>query len=365
MYTVEVNLDERSYPIYIGENLLSADGLREWLVPHIPGSQCLVLTNETVNALYGDVVREALGNFQVDSFTMQDGEEHKNLHSYTEALDYLMAKRHNRTTCVIALGGGVVGDLAGFVAATFQRGVKFIQVPTTLLAQVDSSVGGKTAVNHPAGKNMIGAFYQPQAVVIDTQVLSSLPQREFVAGIAEVVKYGVIDDAEFFAWLEQNSAAIVAKSPTALGHIIARSCEVKAKIVALDEREGGIRAILNFGHTFGHAIENLAGYGQWLHGEAVSIGMVMAADFSRQLGLLDEDSQSRIVTLLDQLNLPVSLPEDVDIDDMLSAMGMDKKVDDGKLRFIVCEGLGSATVCDDFSDEILRQVLTKYCRGSA
>ena len=250
------------------------------IVGEFRSRQVAIFTNPTVSSLYLETVLMGLSDLKVDVFTMSDGEAHKNLDTYNDAIDFLMSHRHNRTTCLVALGGGVVGDLTGFVAATFQRGVDFIQIPTTLLAQVDSSVGGKTAVNHPSGKNMIGAFYQPQSVVIDTSVLYSLPEREYAAGLAEVVKYGVIYDADFFAWLETNSAALLARQTDALVDVIRRSCEIKAEIVAQDEREAGLRAILNFGHTFGHAVENLSGYGTWLHGEAVSVGMVMAAQFS-------------------------------------------------------------------------------------
>ncbi len=360
--TVTVDLGDRSYPIYIGDDGLSdAAKLRQMLQPCIRGQQVAVMTNDTVASLYGDQLSTALQGYSVDVFVMQDGEQYKSLETYTAAMDFLMAKRHNRTTCLIALGGGVVGDLTGFVAATFQRGVDFVQIPTTLLAQVDSSVGGKTAVNHPAGKNMIGAFYQPQCVVVDSTTLQSLPAREYAAGLAEVVKYGVIADAELFAWLEDNQAALNARDAAALAHVIKRSCEIKAQVVAADERESGIRAILNFGHTFGHAIENLAGYGTWLHGEAVAVGMVMAGRFSECLQLLPQGQTERLKQLLRGLQLPVALQDGVDSSAMLQAMGMDKKAMDGKLRFIVTDGFGTARVIDDYDRQALQAVLAEFC----
>ncbi|MEM9620325.1 MAG: 3-dehydroquinate synthase [Pseudomonadota bacterium] len=369
MQTLTVALDDRSYPIHIGDGVLSAESLRELLIPHIRGRQVFVITNERVDSLFGAQLRTALSNLQVDLFMMQDGERYKNLESFTAALDALMAKRHNRTTCVVALGGGVVGDLAGFVAATFQRGVDFIQIPTTLLSQVDSSVGGKTAVNHPAGKNMIGAFYQPKAVLIDTAALNHLPAREYAAGLAEIVKYGVIADAELFAWLEANVTALNQRDSEALQHVIQRSCAIKAEVVAADERETGLRAILNFGHTFGHAVENLAGYGTWLHGEAVAVGMVMAGAFSSALGRLPAADVIRLSQLLSALQLPVSLHEQgaaaPAVEDMLQAMGMDKKVSDGRLRFIVADRIGAVSLVDDYPHQVLADVLANFCQPPA
>ena len=259
--SLTVSLGERSYPIFVGDVGFSDPAkLAEGLAPYLKGNQVAIITNETIAPLYLQQVQSALGNRQVDVFQMPDGESYKSLDTYTQVMDFLLEKKHNRSTCLIALGGGVVGDLCGFVAATFQRGVDFIQIPTTLLSQVDSSVGGKTAVNHPAGKNMIGAFYQPLAVFADISVLETLPDREYAAGLAEVVKYGIIYDADFFAWLEANAPALVQREKYALTHIITRSCEVKAAVVSEDEREGGRRAILNYGHTFGHAIEKLLGW---------------------------------------------------------------------------------------------------------
>ena len=357
--TLQVDLGERSYPIHIGNLGIGQPAkFAKLLDPMIAGQQVAVITNETIAALYLDKVLSALGQRQVDVYQLQDGEAYKNLASFEAITTFLLEARHNRTTCLIALGGGVVGDLCGFVAATFQRGVDFIQIPTTLLAQVDSSVGGKTAVNHPAGKNMIGAFYQPKAVVADTTVLTSLPPREYAAGLAEVVKYGVIDDVDFFRWLEESVAALHSRSEEALQQAIFRSCASKAKVVSEDERESGRRAILNFGHTFGHAIEKLAGYGEWLHGEAVAIGMVMAAELSvRHCGFPQSDVL-RLRALLKALGLPVTLGDRrLETEAMIEAMGLDKKVNDGQLRFVLARQLGDVYVSDDVSAQALREVL--------
>lgn len=357
--TLTVDLGERSYPIYVGDlGISDPQRLAAVLQPFIAGQQVAVVTNETVAPLYLQALLDALGQRQIDVYQLPDGEEHKTLENYQAVTTFLLEARHNRSTCLIALGGGVVGDLCGFVAATFQRGVDFIQVPTTLLAQVDSSVGGKTAVNHPAGKNMIGAFYQPKAVLADTTVLKTLPDREYAAGLAEVIKYGVIDDYDFFVWLEANVQGLKERSPSALQHVILRSCASKAKVVSEDERESGRRAILNFGHTFGHAIEKLAGYGQWLHGEAVAIGMVMAAELSvRHCGLAAEDAR-RLVTLLSNLGLPTDLGDSpLAVDDMIEAMGMDKKVSDGRLKFVLARSLGDVWVSDDVPLATLQTLL--------
>jgi 3-dehydroquinate synthase len=361
--TLMVSLGERSYPIVVGDvGFTDPAKLANVLAPFIRGNQVAVITNETIAPLYLPQLLAALGNRQVDVFQMQDGERYKSLDTYTQVMDFLLDKKHNRSTCLIALGGGVVGDLCGFVAATFQRGVDFIQVPTTLLSQVDSSVGGKTAVNHPAGKNMIGAFYQPLAVFADISVLTTLPDREYAAGLAEVVKYGIIYDADFFTWMEDNVQALVQRDKSALNHIITTSCEVKAAVVSEDEREGGRRAILNYGHTFGHAIEKLLGYGKLLHGEAVSIGMVMAARLSVEFSGLPLEDCQRIEKLLQQLNLPVSLEGlELKSEDMIEAMGMDKKVVDGELRFIVANKMGAVRVAADVSVAELLKTLAEFC----
>jgi 3-dehydroquinate synthase len=352
---VQVELGERSYPIYIGQGLLED---AELLGRHVRGRQVAVVSNDVVAPLYLEPVRAALAaDRQVDVFLMADGEEHKNLATYGVLMDFLLAHRHNRSTTLVALGGGVVGDLTGFAAATFQRGVDFVQVPTTLLAQVDSSVGGKTAVNHPRGKNMIGAFHQPRCVIADTAVFDTLPDREYRAGLAEVVKYGVISDGEFFAWLEEHQRELLFRSPEVLARAIRRSCEIKAEVVAADEREGGLRAILNFGHTFGHALETLTGYQALLHGEAVAIGMVLAADLSHRQGLLAAADARRIRALLEALELPV-VPPPLAPDDVVAAMGMDKKVLDGRLRLVLAEALGRVVVTDAVDGDALRATLT-------
>lgn len=352
---VEVALGERSYPIHLGYGLLRKP---ELLRGSLRGRQVVVVSNDVVAPLYLQAVREALAaDCQVDVFLMADGEEHKNLQTYSQLMDFLLEHRHNRTTTLIALGGGVVGDLTGFAAATFQRGVDFVQIPTTLLAQVDSSVGGKTAVNHPRGKNMIGAFHQPRCVIADAAVLETLPDREYRAGLAEVLKYGVIRDAAFFARLEAGADALRNRHAESLIDAVRRSCEIKADVVAADEREGGVRAILNFGHTFGHAIETLTGYRQFLHGEAVAIGMVMAADLSMRQGLLPGSDARRIRAVLEKLGLPVTSPV-LALEAMLAAMGMDKKVLDGRLRLVLATSLGSAVVTDDVDPAALHRTLT-------
>jgi len=352
---LEVALGDRSYPIYIGTSLLADASL---LGRHVHGRQVAVITNEVVRDLALEKLMEGLAgcNADVSVFVLPDGEEEKNLANYGAIMDFLVDGRHNRTTTLIALGGGVVGDITGFAAATYQRGVNFIQVPTTLLAQVDSSVGGKTAVNHPRGKNLIGAFHQPVAVLADLELLGTLPPREFGAGIAEVIKYGVIADATFFSWLEDNVEPLLAMEAKSLAHAVARSCAIKAEIVAEDERESGRRAILNFGHTFGHAIEALTNYRQYLHGEAVAIGMVMAADLSVRSGLLPRADAGRIAALIRRFSLP-SQPPKLAADDMLDAMGMDKKVVDGTLRLILARTIGDAFVTSRFTPDDLRATL--------
>ena len=361
---VNVELGDRSYPIYIGSGLLES-ALDQLVTKHVDTRRAVVITNPTVKDYYLDALAQAT-DWQLDVFTMPDGEAHKDLASYGDAMDFLMAHRHTRDTCILALGGGVVGDLAGFVAATYLRGVDFVQIPTTLLAQVDSSVGGKTAVNHPAGKNMIGAFYQPRCVVMDLDVLKTLPRREYAAGLAEIVKYGVIWDAELFAFLEDHAEALLAQDRQCLAHVIQRSCEIKAQVVAQDEREGGLRAILNFGHTFGHAIENLAGYGAWLHGEAVAMGMVMAAHYSAALGYIDDAAVSRITGLLEKMQLPTTLQSEVRVVEMIDAMGMDKKAVGKHLRFIVATGIGNVKLhTTKPTDEHLLATLKKFTAAVA
>ena len=357
MQTLTVDLGDRSYPIYIGPGLLRN---KELYSPHIKGRQVLIVTNETVAPIYLDDVMSALTDYQVDTVILPDGEKYKDLDTLNMIFDELLDRRHNRTTTLIALGGGVIGDMTGFAAATYQRGVNFIQVPTTLLSQVDSSVGGKTAVNHPLGKNMIGAFHQPQAVIADTDTLETLPLREMAAGMAEVIKYGLISDSEFYAWLQDNVAGLMSGDDESLAEAIYRSCENKASVVAQDEREGGIRATLNLGHTFGHAIEAHQGYGKWLHGEAVGAGMMMAADLSRRLGYLSEKDEHDLLRLLQAAHLPVKGPRDMSCDDYISRMAVDKKVLDGALRLVLLKGIGEAYITSEVPRDLLEETLMAY-----
>jgi 3-dehydroquinate synthase len=340
MESLRVALGERSYPIHIGAGIVGDDALYG---PHLRGGTAAIVTNATVAALYLAAVRGALERrgAKVTSLLVPDGEAAKSWENVDRVCDGLLAAGCGRDALVVALGGGVVGDLAGFVAAVYQRGVPFIQVPTTLLAQVDSSVGGKTAINHARGKNMIGAFHQPLAVVADVSTLSSLPDRELRAGIAEVIKHGAALDAAFFGWLEQNVEKLLARDPGALGYAVRRSCELKADIVARDERESGVRALLNFGHTFGHAIEAGAGYGAWLHGEAVAAGMVMAAELSRREKLIGEQEVQRVRRLIERAGLPIRGPA-LSPERMAELMSVDKKAEHGEVRFVLLESLGKA-----------------------
>ncbi|WP_370292220.1 3-dehydroquinate synthase [Thalassolituus sp.] len=354
MQTLKVDLGERSYPIYIGSGLLSDPDLYR---PHIHGRQVLIVTNDTVAPIYLDDVKKALVGFQVDTVILPDGEKYKDLDTLNRIFDALLKQRHNRTTTLIALGGGVIGDMTGFAAAAYQRGVNFIQVPTTLLSQVDSSVGGKTAVNHPLGKNMIGAFHQPQAVIADTDTLETLPLREMAAGMAEVIKYGLICDKEFYGWLQESVATLMSGDADLLAEAILRSCENKARVVAQDEREGGIRAILNLGHTFGHAIEAHQGYGNWLHGEAVGAGMMMAADLSRRLGDISDAEVHQLELLLHAAHLPVGGPRGMTNEDYLNLMAVDKKVLDGNIRLVLLKQIGEAYVTSDVPLPLLVETL--------
>ncbi|MGM8226068.1 3-dehydroquinate synthase [Cellvibrio sp. ARAG 10.3] len=358
MRQLNVDLGDRSYPIYIGEKLLAN---KQILVPHIRGRQLCIVTNDTIAPLYLPLLQEMLTGYQVDTVVLPDGESHKNLDTLNLIFDGLLSARHNRTTTLVALGGGVVGDMTGFAAACYQRGVDFIQIPTTLLSMVDSSVGGKTGVNHALGKNMIGAFYQPRCVIADTALLETLPPRELSAGIAEIVKYGLIADYAFFEWLEAKMPALMARDKAALAYAVERSCQIKAEVVAQDEREDGIRAILNLGHTFGHAIETAQGYGNWLHGEAVAAGMVMAADLSWRRGDISRTELDRTIALLLQAKLPVKAPADMTDETFLTLMGVDKKVLDGRLRLVLLESMGKATVTSDIDDELLKQTFAA-CR---
>ncbi len=355
---VPIDLGDRSYDILIGDGLMKAESFAG-----LPQSaKALIVTNTTVGPLYTAQLREAIAPLhkQVLDVELPDGEQYKDWPALNQVFTKLLEEAADRKTVLYALGGGVVGDMTGFAAACYMRGVPFVQVPTTLLAQVDSSVGGKTAINHPAGKNMIGAFYQPLRVVCDIDTLDTLPQRELLAGLAEVIKYGPIADAEFLSWLEANLDALLARDRAALKHAIQRSCEIKAWVVGQDEKESGLRAILNFGHTFGHAIEAGLGYGAWLHGEAVGCGMVMAADLSARLGLIDEATSQRIRALVERTGLPVKGP-DLGADRYIELMQVDKKAEGGEIRFVVVGPLGQAGM-RGAPDAVVRDVIAAHVR---
>jgi len=354
--TLTVDLADRSYPILIGSGLLQQAPL---LATHIPAGDLLLVSNTVVAPLYAQRLKQALPGGRLLELILPDGEAHKTLASASRMFDVMVANRLGRDAVILALGGGVIGDLAGFVAACYQRGVSFVQLPTTLLADVDSAVGGKTAVNHPGGKNLIGAFHQPKAVIIDTDLLASLPARELRAGLAEVIKYGLIWDAKFFDWLESNIDALLSRAPAALAHAIYRSCQIKAEIVGRDERETGERALLNLGHTFGHAIEAATGYVEWLHGEAVGMGLVMAADLSQRLGRVDAQAVRRLVALLERAGLPARAPG-IGAGRALDYMYMDKKVRSRRVRLVLLRGLGAAEMTGDYPDAALQQTLVAH-----
>jgi len=356
--TVAVTAGDSRYDILIGRGLL-ADAQVWRTLPR--AAQAVIVSNALVDGLYGDALRHTLaGHYDaVTTLLLPDGESHKTWSTLNLVFDHLLAHGCDRKTVLFALGGGVIGDITGFAAAAYMRGVPFVQVPTTLLAQVDSSVGGKTAINHPLGKNMIGAFHQPQRVFCDTDTLASLPARELSAGLAEIIKYGPIADADFLAWIEDHLDALLAREPVALAHAIRRSCEIKAWVVGQDERESGLRAILNFGHTFGHAIEAGLGYGEWLHGEAVGCGMVMAADLSARLGLAPVALAERLRRLIERAGLPVSGPA-LGASRYLELMRVDKKAEAGEIRFVVIESVGRATV-RTAADALVREVIEAHC----
>jgi len=355
MIELKVELGARSYPLWIGGGLLDRPGI---LDPFLGAADVLIVTNDVVGPLYLDSLKATLTGRRVYAVVLPDGEAHKNLTTLTRVLDRLVEQRFGRDAILLTLGGGVVGDIGGFAAAVYQRGIGFVQVPTSLLAQVDSSVGGKTGVNHPGGKNLIGAFHQPLAVIADTDTLETLPDRELSAGLAEVVKYGLIADAGFFEWLERNAAKLVARDTESLQQAIRRSCELKAEIVAEDEFERGRRALLNLGHTYGHAIERCAGYGEWLHGEAVAAGMCMAAEFSAQLGQVSAEDVERAKALLAQLALPVAPPA-IAVDDFIAAMSIDKKVVGGEIRLVLLRGVGAAEVTANYPADAMQALLRK------
>lgn len=354
MKTLSVDLGNRSYPIYIGQKLL---GQAQLVAPYIKSHQVLVISNETVAPLYLKQTLAAFSQFQTVSVILPDGEKYKTLDILNRIFDSLLTHRFDRQATLVALGGGVIGDMTGFAAACYQRGVPFIQIPTTLLAQVDSSVGGKTGVNHPLGKNMIGAFYQPQCVIIDTETLQTLDDRQFSAGLAEVIKYALINDMPFLEWLENHIQDLLTRTPQALTFAIARSCQNKADIVAQDERESDLRALLNLGHTFGHAIETGLHYEGCLHGEGVAIGMCLAAQLSAYLGWLEERDVTRIVTLIENMRLPTKLPNTLSGTEILKLMQVDKKVRQGKIRLVLLQGIGKALLTDQYDTMSLQKTL--------
>ena len=356
MQTLTVELADRSYPINIGAGLLRQQSL---LQAAVPARDILLVSNTTVAPLYAAVVRQSLSDRRIVEVILPDGEQYKTLASAGRVFDVLIANRFGRDALVLALGGGVVGDLAGFVAACYQRGIDYVQVPTTLLAQVDSSVGGKTAVNHPGGKNLIGAFHQPREVFADTDVLATLPERELSSGLAEIIKYGLLADRAFFDWLEANMAALRRRDSQALAHAIYRSCQIKGQIVGRDEREQGERALLNLGHTFGHAIEAATGYVEWLHGEAVGVGLLLAASMSQRLGALTPADVARVATLLERAGLRTNAPQ-IGVTTAAEFMRIDKKVQGGRVRLVLLARLGEAYVSGDYADDALRSTLQEY-----
>ncbi|KAL8196021.1 hypothetical protein R6Q57_025021 [Mikania cordata] len=362
---VDVDLGDRSYPIYIGSGLLNHSDL---LQRHIHGKRVLVVTNTTVASLYLDKVVSALTdgnpNVTVENVILPDGEKYKDMDTLMKVFDKAIESGLDRLCTFVALGGGVIGDMCGYAASSFLRGINFIQIPTTVMAQVDSAVGGKTGINHRLGKNLIGAFYQPQCVIIDTDTLNTLPDRELVSGLAEVVKYGLIKDALFFEWQEKNMQALISRDPDAFAYAIKRSCENKAEVVSQDEKESGPRAIGNLGHTFGHAIETSCGYGHWLHGEAVAAGMVMAVDMSYRLGWIDVSIVERVSNILKQAKLPTTPPKMMTVDMFKSAMAVDKKVANGVLRLVLLKGpLGSCIFTGDYDKKALDETLHTFCKS--
>jgi len=354
--SLKVNLGERSYPICIGKNLLDH---HELLTQYIPGNNALIISDENVAPLYMDKVEAALSGLKYKTLVLPEGEEHKNLDTLNTIYDCLLNNKFDRNTTLIALGGGVVGDLTGYAAASYQRGVNFIQIPTTLLAQVDSSVGGKTGVNHPLGKNMIGAFYQPKVVIADTSTLNTLEDRQLSSGVAEVIKYGLIRDLDFLDWMEDYIDHLVERDPDALAYAIERSCRNKAEVVAADERESGQRALLNLGHTFGHAIETGMGYGNWLHGEAVASGMVIAARLSEKMGWIKQPDVERVINILERAHLPVTAPDKMTPERFIELMSLDKKVIDGVLKLILFKSIGNAIVTSDYKEKLLLETLSE------
>ncbi|MCU7937893.1 MAG: 3-dehydroquinate synthase [gamma proteobacterium symbiont of Bathyaustriella thionipta] len=364
MITLNVDLEERSYPIFIGQDLLDDKSL---ISPYVSGKQVVIVTNETIAPLYLDKVFALFSDYQCETVILPDGEIYKTYEGILPIIDRLMEKQFDRRVTLVALGGGVIGDMTGYAAAIYRRGVNFIQIPTTLLAQVDSSVGGKTGVNHPLGKNMIGAFHQPQCVLADTNTLNTLDDRQLSAGLAEVIKYALINSKEFFVWLNNNMPALKDRESEALAYAIEFSCRDKAEVVAADEKEAGQRALLNLGHTFGHAIETGLGYGNCLHGEAVAIGMIMAADLSVRHGWIDQSVQQQIIELIGAANLPTQVPTThnvkISVKQFIDLMAGDKKVLDGQLHLILLNTLGNSFITADFELDKLKQTLEAFATG--
>ena len=356
---LNVELGNKSYPIYIGIDLLSMNSL---FVDQIQGRQVMIVTNKTIAPLYLNKLTSILDGFNVQSVILPDGEEFKKLETLNKVFDALLEAKFDRTSTLIALGGGIIGDITGFAAASYQRGVGFIQVPTTLLSQVDSSVGGKTGINHELGKNMIGAFYQPKAVIIDVNTLDTLSNQEFSAGMAEVIKYGLLGNADFLSMLDANIESIMARKKDLIIEVIFNCCQDKARIVELDEFEKGKRALLNLGHTFGHGIENAFGYGNYLHGEAVSIGMVMAAKLSKDEGNLSHEETLRVESILSKADLPISINKTIDSETLITAMSQDKKSIDGKIRLVLLKSLGDSYLTDSYSNENFMKVVNSFCQ---
>ena len=359
MRQLNLDLGEKSYPIYIGQGLLSQSKL---LTEHISGKQIMIVTNTTVAPLYLAQVKSLLADYQISTVILPDGEQYKTLDTVNLIFSALLEARFDRSCTLVALGGGVVGDMTGFAAASYQRGVNFIQIPTTLLSQVDSSVGGKTGVNHVLGKNMIGAFHQPKCVVIDVDTLDTLEDREYSAGMAEVIKYGLLGNVDFLHYLQNNIESLMARDKTIIIEAVYQSCEDKADIVAQDELEAGKRALLNLGHTFGHAIENTLGYGNYLHGEAISVGMLMAVKLSQLEGYVSDNVVDQTQDLLEKSNLPTSISGKITASDFMAAMSVDKKVIDGNIRLILLKELGDAFICDDYQQPLLSQVINDFCQ---
>jgi 3-dehydroquinate synthase len=356
MKTLNVELGTRSYPIYIGTGLINKP---ELIQPYIQGKTTVTVSNTTVAPLYLEKLHQLTPELSNTDIILPDGEKYKTFETLGQIYTEMLEAHCDRKTTLLALGGGVVGDVAGYAAASYQRGINFIQIPTTLLSMVDSSVGGKTGVNHPLGKNMVGAFHQPQCVIIDTETLNTLDDRQLSAGIAEIIKYGYINDLEFIDWLDENMEKLLKRDPEALAYAIYRSCKHKADIVAADEKEKGQRALLNLGHTFGHAIETGMGYGVWLHGEAISAGMVMAAELSKEHGWIDEADVNSIRTLLKKANLPVDPPKEISAERFSELMSIDKKVQDGVLHLVLMKSLGESVISSDFDPDLLQKVLSR------